>query len=69
MLQRGVTEDQVRQVLESPEMTVPGDADRTRYIRSVGTLRRLSVVAVIRQVNDTHFIVYTAYFNEMENEA
>lgn len=68
MLERGISEEQIRLVLESPETTVPADLDRTRYIGVVGNSRKLSVVAVVRQVSDTHFIVYTAYFNEKENE-
>lgn len=66
MSQRGVSEQDVRQVLESPTVTVPADQGRTRYIGLVGNSRTLSVVALVRHISDDHYVVVTAFFNDTE---
>jgi len=61
MAQRGITEDEVKACLFNPDTTVPADQDRTRYIQHSGDGGSISVVAVIRKITDTHFVVYTVF--------
>ena len=61
MLKRGITEDEVRDVLTTFDTTLPADLDRTKYIKHIDKSESVTVVAVIRKISDTHFVVYTVF--------
>ncbi|WP_290218660.1 DUF4258 domain-containing protein [Corynebacterium atrinae] len=50
MRSRKITEDEVRQVLSSPELTRPGDPGRTVYERKIG---RVICVVVVNDSDPT----------------
>lgn len=64
MEQRGITEDDVRACLEAPDITVPAQKTRTRYMRRSSDGTMLSVVAEVRKTFEPYFVVTTTYRGE-----
>lgn len=61
MEQRGISEADVEAALTECDTSVPADKGRTRYIKNTDKNGSINVVAIIRKVTDTHFVVYTAF--------
>lgn len=67
MKQRKVTEAQVVEVLERPDLVRPA-ADGKWYERSLSIGRHLKVVAILGEIRENEFIVKTVAWRD-DNEA
>lgn len=64
MRQRRVSDKEVREVLEEPELTRPADRGRTWFERRIGNGKQLKVVAIIGEVHDNEYVVYTVAWRD-----